>query len=455
MPSPLVVPTIDTAVVLPPPPLPPNLLVLIADDVGIPSIGSFGQPADAVPNTPRIDALVDQGMRFTNAYANPTCTPTRFTALTGRYARRNGVGRPIFREEDFETSLGEVSLAQVLVALGKWHLSSDASATSYDHPLLWGFEHHGFLQKLDYWDYTRNDVGVVSIDPTYQTTALADDTIFYANTTEPPWLIWSGFLAAHTPLHGPPAELNPSGVSDTDPDRDRYFAMIEAMDIEIGRVLDSIDPGVLENTVVVFFGDNGTVSSFIPSMWEPRRGKGSTYEGGVNVPFVVMGPGIAAGMDNPALVHTADLFPTLVELAGIPPESFSVSTVGHWGSVASGAREPWLDGWSSPEPPVVLDGASLVPTLLDPSVPGPREYVYTERFWPKGAPPYPNELRSLRDGRFKLSDQEGVVELFDLEGRHDDGPDLLLEELSDEASEAYGRLQGVMNAHSTTLQYEQ
>ncbi|MEZ4316917.1 MAG: sulfatase-like hydrolase/transferase [Myxococcota bacterium] len=447
----------------PPPPAapPPNLLVIIADDVGITSLDGFGRPGDAFPVTPAIDSLVARGVRFPNAYANPVCTPTRFTALTGRYVRRRGVGRPIFRNEDFETSLDEVSLAQVLeargytsLALGKWHLSSDESETNYAHPLLFGFEHHGFIQRLDYWDWLRNDVGELSIDPRYQATALADDTIHYANTTPGPWLIWAGFLSAHDPIHVPPAELNVRGVTNASPELEKYFAMIEAMDLEIGRMLTSIDPDVLDDTIIVFLGDNGTIAEFVPTDWVPQRGKGSTYEGGVNVPLVVAGPGIAEGVDSEVLVHTADLFPTLIELAGIDLDAFSVTTVGHWDEVADGAEAPWLDGWDRPGEPIVVDGASFAPSLVDPEAPGRRRYIYTERFWPKGPPPYPNDIVALRDERFKLMDDRGVTLFFDLEGRADDGPDLLTEPLSAEASEAYDRLTAVMSAHSTTLVYE-
>lgn len=451
-------PSLDAALV--PEATAPNLLVLIADDVGVDVLAPWGIEGPH-PDTPVIDGLAASGVRFDRAYANPTCTPTRFAALTGRYARRRGVGRPIFRDEDYETSPDERSLGHVLrqagystFALGKWHLSSDGSASSYDHPELYGFEHHGFLQRLDYWDGLRNDAGTVSVDPVYQTTSLVDDALHYANTTPGPWLIWAGFLAAHRPLHVPPDSLNPRGLDERSSDLEVYHGMVEAMDLELGRLLDGLDPRVRERTIIVFLGDNGTITELLPSGWSPTLGKGSVYEAGTRVPMLVTGPGVAEGASTDSPVHAVDLFPTLLDLAGVDSTVHRLTTATAWDRAVETGEPVWMDE-AVDQDAVIGDGVSFAGLLARPGDMGKRRYVYTERFWPKGPPPYHHDRRGLRDERFKLIVEDGKPELYDLYGRQDDGPDLLERgTLEDDAAVAFERLTAVLDAHERHLVFE-
>lgn len=294
--------------------------------------------------------------------------------------------------------------------------------------------------------------GVATTFTTYPTIHTTDVAIELVDNLPEPFFVWVAYNAAHRPAHVPPAPLNPGGVVFSDPELDRFHAVITALDLELERLLAAVDP---QDTYVVFMTDNGTYGDFLPlTGWEPRAGKGSEYEAGVRVPMVVRGPGVQPGSVTDARVHVTDVFPTLVELAGIDPDSFSVTTAGHWDDVRAGAVEPWMAAWTGAADPVVLDGASFVPQLVDPLLPMPRRYLWFERFVPNVAPN--EEWRAVSDGDFKLRYRDNVsppIEtLYDLRGRHDDGPDLLGAGVLDpEQQEAYDRLADVMQLHLDEL----
>jgi arylsulfatase A-like enzyme len=180
--------------------------------------------------------------------------------------------------------------------------------------------------------------------------------------------------------------------------------------------------------VVIALGDNGTPEQAVLAPRDPAESKLSMYEGGLNVPFLVAGAGVAHG-ESQALVSVVDVLPTLAELAGVEPVD------------EDGA-------------PIALDGRSLWPELTDPAgAPGP-DHVYAEDFAPLGFGPYEHSSRAVRDGRWKYvaSDDTREEHLLDLQGRVDDGPDLLATPpLDDEAQEALARLRGVMAGYERTL----
>ncbi|MFT5686292.1 MAG: arylsulfatase A-like enzyme [Myxococcota bacterium] len=210
---------------------------------------------------------------------------------------------------------------------------------------------------------------------------------------------------------------------------------MEATDTEIGRVLSSIPPDVLARTTIIYLSDNGTPGGAITAPWDDTRGKGTLYEGGVNVPMIVTGPLVAQpGRTSDALVHFVDFFPTFAELAEVPLDD----------PRAGFALE--------------LDGVSFLPTLLDPDAGSAREIVYSEKFYPNGAPPYDYHHRMVTDGQWKLirKDEDGEVteELYRLEGWQD-GDDRMGElETDPEAAEAHDRLGASMAEHIETLAFE-
>jgi arylsulfatase A-like enzyme len=183
-------------------------------------------------------------------------------------------------------------------------------------------------------------------------------------------------------------------------------AMIEAMDTEIGRVL-RVTEEVAPNTIVIFLGDNGTAATLVRPPFVADRAKGTVYEGGVNVPLVVRGPGIPVG-ECEALVHVVDLFATISELGGNPSSS--------------------------------EDSISIVPYFTDPLQPSLREFVYSEWFSPNGPPPYATHERCVREERYKLIRQLGAPdEFYDLDVDPMEWNDLM-PHLTSEQQAAYDRL---------------
>jgi arylsulfatase A-like enzyme len=396
----------------------PNVLLLIADDLGVDNVGAYAEHPEPA-RTPVIDQLAAQGLLFRNAWSNQTCSPSRSTLLTGRYTFRTGVGRALtYATTDFELGLDEDTLPQALLgggyrtaAVGKWHLAAQG-ISGPQHPLLLGFEHHrGPMDNLpgpnggsDYWDYAKAVDGVITQSTTYATTDQVDDALaLIASFGSAPWFLWLAFSAPHSPYHAPPAALHtydlPTEVTGNVPVHMK--AMAEAMDTEIGRLLASIPPGVLADTIVIFLADNGTTGVSTTPPFDPDHAKASLYEGGVNVPLIVAGPGVVAGEECAALVNLTDVVATVAELAG----------------VASPSAE---------------DAVSLVPYFSDPDRSPVRTWVYSQRFAPVGfLSVYTADRRTARNVRFKLlvnfdaSAQPTASELFDLSADPFETTDLL------------------------------
>lgn len=422
---------------------PANVLILLTDDQGVDQIGAYAEHPDP-PATPRMDALADQGVLFRNAWSYPTCSPTRAALLTGRLGRRTGVGDAMQYLQSRELPLREITLPEVLAtapvpyassAVGKWHLSAYNSPSGVHHPNLTGFEFFtGSMANLydhveddgrphSFFHWERITNGVVSKDDTYATTATVDDALARIEVMPEPWLLYVAFNAPHTPWDPPPSGLHEQGeVTPQTPEPVRYRAAVEALDHELGRLLDEIDPSVLARTTILFAGDNGTPAEAVREPWNPARGKQTPYEGGVNVPLVVAGAGVHAPGESAALVHVHDLFATALDIAGAdPPEG------------------------------VALDSESLLPYVADPDEPG-RDIVYTERFVPSGPGPYEVDWRMSRTGSFKVVDRTGQLGVFDLRGRNDDGELLELDALPAEDRAAVDALIGAQAEHWSSIE---
>jgi len=438
-------------------PLGGNILLLIADDLGTDKVGAYGEHPNR-PATPNIDGLAAQGILFRNAYAYSTCSPTRASMLTGRWGRRMGVGKRFnVAKSTFELPLQALSLPELLdrseffdydhSLVGKWHLASYSGPSGYDHPGLTGFNwyagsfanieaafHLGGVQPTyDHWEKVTN--GKPASTDTYATTDTVDDAIGRIGTMASPWLLWVAFNAPHTPLHVPPPDLhgNP-GLTEDDPEVDRYHAMVEAMDSEIGRLLASMDSATLARTTIIFVGDNGTPGTAILPPLSQKHCKGTLYEGGVNVPLIVVSPIVGSpGSESAALVHTADIFSTVADLVGVPLAALESP---------DGAR-------------LQIDGVSLLPHLIDPDTPSSREFIYLEQFGPSGPPPYRDDRRALRDARYKfIRQRDGQEEFFDLQGRFDDGPNLLTGTLDEQQSAALARLSAELDRIEAEIVFE-
>jgi arylsulfatase B len=369
-----------------------NIVLIIADDVGVDGIAAYGEQPAAGP-TPNIDSLAAQGVLFRNAWANPTCSPTRASILTGLHPVHHGVGWPISPDDpELETGLdpAHTTLPDLLgpagyrnVALGKYHIGG--LPMEWEHPLQVGFDYYAghIWSGTDYfsWPKTVNGtqpdgtpvVATTFTSTTYNTTDTFDDAIAELDLNEP-YFLWVSPMAVHTPLHEPPASLHSfdlTGLPIAGNEPTYHKAMLEAMDTELGRLLAGID---FSDTTVIFIGDNGTPDLSTEPPFIPSHGKFSLFEGGVNVPLIVAGqavPPAAQGQESAALVQSTDLFDTILEIAGV---------VG-----------------SAP------DSESIVPYLSNPALPSIRSWVFAERFRPNGGPVDPERhYRAARDERYKI-----------------------------------------------------
>ena len=296
----------------------PNILLIIADDLGIDALNGF-QESNRLATTPNLDALRESGLTFTNAWATPACTPTRAAIMSGKYGVKTGVQRPpgnldlehqslfnAIKENTEETYAGAV--------IGKWHISSPVNN---NHPAEHGVDHfEGIVNGVinDYYTWNKVVNGVTTPSTEYMTTDLTNASIDWIQNQNQPWFLWLAYTAPHSPFHIPPTDL--FTVGNTNNNLGKYIAAIEAMDSEIGRLLESMDQETRDNTVIIFIGDNGTPSGVIQN-FENNHAKSSIYEGGLRVPMFVTGKGVSRinEVDN-TVVHVADLYATIIELAG-------------------------------------------------------------------------------------------------------------------------------------------
>lgn len=349
---------------------PMNVVVLLADDLGWMDIGA-NNPRTFY-ETPNIDRLARQGMRFTNGYAaNPVCSPTRYSVMTGKYPTRVGLTNwlPGVRTERFRDApiilqmpLEETTLAEALkpagyrtAFVGKWHLG--------DQEKYWP-EAQGFDVNIAGWSMGRptsyfspykNPRIEDGPKGEHLTERLANESIRLLERFKAegrPFYLQHSFYDVHTPLQARPeliakyeAKARRLGlkaeftgepqyyVSDTKPRRVRatqnhavYAAMVEEMDTALGRILAVLDRlDLATNTIVIFTSDNGGLSSNegSPTSNLPLRGgKGWVYEGGIREPWIVRLPGAAReGATSDVPVMSIDIFPTALAAAGvaIPP----------------------------------------------------------------------------------------------------------------------------------------
>jgi arylsulfatase A-like enzyme len=389
-------------------PRPPNVIVVLIDDLGWSDLGCTGSD---LYQTPHIDRLAARGMRFTSAYSACTvCSPTRAALLTGKYPARlhltdwiPGHGRPRARlaVPDWQQFLprGEVTLAGALkaagyatAAVGKWHLGNRDQGWPDRH----GFdENHGGCEKGQPPSYfSPYKIPTLPDGPPgeYLTDRLTEEAEkFITKNKDRPFFLYLAHYGVHTPLQAKKdlvrkyrERLRP-GLRHTNP---TYAAMIDSVDESVGRIRARLRQlGLTDRTVVVFTSDNGGMlqsTSNVPL----RAGKGSAYEGGVRVPLIVSWPDVTSpGSTCAEPVITCDLYPTLLAVAG---------TKGDPGHNAG------------------VDGVSLVGLLKDPTAHLGREALFWHypHYHPGGATPY----GAVRAGDWKLIEfyEDMHVELYNL-----------------------------------------
>lgn len=397
----------------------PNVLLIIADDMGLDASLCYDVGDQQAP-MPNLERMCADGMVFDNAYSAPVCSPTRATIMTGQYGFRTGVGAAIARDGGIGLSAEETSLFDVLngtgyasAVIGKWHLAgSDATV---DHPAELGVtDYFGVFSGAtrDYFNWTAIENGEQVQVSGYATTVLTDRAIDWIVAQNTPWFLWLAYNAPHAPFHLPPTDLHSFGDLPTDEDAiaaDRlpyYNAALEALDTEMGRLLSSMPADVRDNTVVIFIGDNGSPNQVARDVYGVRDAKGTIFEGGTHIPFIVHGPDVAAGRTD-ALVNTTDIFATVAGFADVDAPT--------------------------------ADAFDLRPILSGGS--GARDYAYVEHFSPAGPDRGDVFGWALRDDRYKLVAVDGQDPmLFDLTADPLEQTDLLAGGGSDSAREAAARL---------------
>jgi arylsulfatase A-like enzyme len=393
----------------------PNIVFILADDLGYTDVGCMGSK---YYETPAIDRLAHEGLKLTS-YANcQNCAPTRAALMSGQYAPRTGVytvgtlarGEERFRkmkvpENRTQLPLDRVTIASVVkeagyatALYGKWHLGQ---AGAY-HPARRGFD-EAIVSMGRHFDFTTTPK--VDVPPgAYLADFLTDHALrFIEQNRDRPFFLYLPHFGVHAPYQAK-AELiakyqkKPPVDGHKDP---VYAAMIDSVDQSVGRVLAKLEELKLaEKTVVIFSSDNGGVGGYeaagvrarsVSNNAPLRGGKGMLYEGGVRVPFIVRWPGVVKPgtvSDEPA-VHV-DLFPTFLELAGAKPSK------------------------------QVLDGVSLVPLWKDPETKLAREAIYFHfPGYLEGSGPgnwRTTPVSTIRVGDYKLLEflEDGRRELYNL-----------------------------------------
>ena len=299
----------------------PNILLIIADDLGIDAIAGFGITGN-LPKTPTLDSFRENGISFTNCWATPQCTPTRAAIISGKFGIKTGVMRPPLVLETSHTSLFTKIKEQSptdynMAAIGKWHLAG-SSSSNFSHPKDSGVPYYEGVfssQVADYYNWSKlNDNQEEEQVTEYVTKHLTDRAISWVSNQNKPWFLWLSHTTPHTPFQTPPSETYTTNPID---DTSTYMAMIENMDYEINRLLESMDEETLENTVIVFIGDNGTPGR--SSTYFPRgHVKSSLYEGGIRVPMIITGKSVErTNAIESGLTHATDIHATILELAGV------------------------------------------------------------------------------------------------------------------------------------------
>lgn len=338
----------------------PNVVIIMADDLGWADVGVQNEEATKDVTTPNIDKLFRSGLRFTNGYvANATCGPSRASLMTGRTSSRFGF------EDNVDSAVppSEIMIPQIIRSagyrsgvIGKWHLGHLPGQL----PLEKGFdEFYGFLGGNHHYFSNAKPILSGTEEATfkgYLTDVLANKAVeFIERSSKEPFFLYAAFNAPHSPMmapqryiervvrHQPRFEpvydrikqikgrnalphfsMSDFRSPDADPEVMRlvYCAMVAGLDNGVGKIMAAIDKtGVRENTLVVFLSDNGAAlarpTDFGGVNLPLRSGKGTIFDGGVRVVFGASWPGvIPAGEDYDGIVNSTDLFTTTVELAG-------------------------------------------------------------------------------------------------------------------------------------------
>lgn len=302
----------------------PNIVIILADDMGWNDASFHGS---AIP-TPSIDRLAAEGVELSRFYTNPKCTPTRAALLTGRDPLKLGLTyATVYPWNPFGVAVSEHFMGESLqrqgyetAAFGKWHLGHTVPA---HHPNRRGFDYYmgslntggDYFRHLNQggYDLQRNGESTPELDGEYNTDIYTDEAVHWIRglrDRQKPFFLYLAYKAPHSPFQAPAELIEEAGGV--------YPAMMVSMDNGIGRILDALEvEGIAGDTIVLFLSDNGATAGSGSNA--PLRGyKLETYEGGIRVVSVIRWPGVLApGTENPQVLTSQDVFPTLAAAAGV------------------------------------------------------------------------------------------------------------------------------------------
>jgi arylsulfatase B len=373
-----------------------NIIVIIADDLGADYCG-FTDNATDTAKMPNIRGLLQKGVRFKNAWGTPYCSSTRAGIFTGRYSFRTGVGTVIGGATSAELDTTEISIAELLkysaptkyatANIGKWHMNLQTPQKILYPTTVFGYDlfKGNFLGGISsYTNWTKITNGVQTDTITnYATTETVNDAISWLDTIQnnKPFFLWLAFNAPHTPFHQPPANLHSvAGLTGTQQHINQnpalYFkAMIEAMDTEAGRLFQWLtNNNKMDSTIIIFTGDNGN-DKRVRQIADSTHVKGTVYDYGVHVPFLISGPGIVnPNRSSDALINVQDIFATVLETAGFT----------NWAaSIPNGTT---------------IDSKSILPILKNQNN-SIRDWAFTELFTPT---PTAKDGKTMRNVDYQL-----------------------------------------------------
>ena len=311
----------------------PNVVILLADDLGYGDIGAYGGKAQ----TPTLDKLATEGVLFSQFYsAAPLCSPSRAGLLTSRwpvradvhsYIRAERAGRDLPQEDTF-LDTGQYTLAEYFAErgyatahFGKWHLGAYPPSESHPHPsphdhgfqYTFGTENNAIPSHQNPENFFRNGKTVGRLNG-FSSQLVVDEAITQLPSNgeaKVPFFHYIAFHEPHSPIASPP-EIKQKYSAYGEP-HDEYLANVENLDIAIGRYLAALDGrGLADNTIIIFFSDNGPI--FPGNAGNLRGEKSAVYEGGIRVPAIFRGPGFEKGLKTSFPANAVDIFPTLINL---------------------------------------------------------------------------------------------------------------------------------------------
>ena len=378
----------------------PNIVHIVADDLGWKDVG-FNGATDI--KTPNIDALANNGAKFSQFYVQSMCTPTRAALMTGRYPFRYGLQTIVIPgPAGYGLDTSEYLLPQTMkdagyttAIIGKWHLGH-GDIKYWPKQRGFDYQYGAMIGELDY--YTHSDAGVLDWfrnnkpvkEKGYTTQLIGADAVKYLNeqSADKPFYLYLTFNAPHTPYQAPQDYID-RFKDIKEPTRRTYAGMVSCLDDEIGKVVATLDKkGLRENTLIIFHSDNGGTKNamfagqmadlsktVLPCDNGPYRdGKGSLFEGGSRVAACANWPGHIKAQSVDGIIHAVDIYPTLAALAGASTAKCKpLDGVNVWETISEGKPSPRTEVVYNVEPfrGAVRQGdwkciwRSLIPTSVD------------------------------------------------------------------------------------------